>query len=79
MQNLTPTRNPKPKGTPSTPVAESSQPVVAKSKRFVKLKPRKQVEKRIEITQFLVAATPSPTKQRSKSIKEEKQKQVASK
>ena len=41
LETLTPARNPKPKGTPSTPVAESSQPVVAKSKRSVKLKPRK--------------------------------------
>ena len=45
METLTPARNPKTKGTLSPPVAESSQLVVAKSKRFVKLKPRKQVEK----------------------------------
>ena len=59
LETLTLARNPKPKGTPSTLVAESIQPVVAKSKRFVKLKPRKQVEKRTEKTQVLVAAIPS--------------------
>ena len=78
LETLTPTRNPKAKGTPSPLVAESSQPVVTKSKRFVKLKPRKQVDKRTEKTQVLVAATPSPAKQRSKSVKEAKQKQVSS-
>ena len=41
MEALTPARNPKIKGNPSPPVAESSQPVVTKAKRFVKLKPRK--------------------------------------
>ena len=62
LETLTPARNPKTKGTPSPPVAESSQPVVAKSKRFVKLKPRKQVEKRTEQTQVLFPPTPLPAK-----------------
>ena len=48
LETLTPARNPKTKGTPSPPVAESSQLVVEKPKEFVKLKPRKQVEKRTE-------------------------------
>ena len=64
METLTPTRNPKTKKTPSPPPVESSQPVVVNSKRFVKLKPRKKVEERTNKTQVLVAATPSPAKQR---------------
>ena len=79
IETLTPARNPKIKGNYSSLVVEFSQPMVTKSKRFIKLKPRKQVEKRIEKTQVLVAATPSPTKQRLKSVKEAEQKQVASK
>ena len=42
LETLNPARNPKTKGTPSPPVAESSQPVVAKPKEFAKLTPRKQ-------------------------------------
>ena len=62
LETLTLARNPKTKGTPSPPVAESSHPVVAKPKGFVKLKPWKQVEKRIEKPEVLVAQTPSPAK-----------------
>jgi len=79
LETLTPARNPKTKGTPSPPVVESSQLVVAKPKEFVKLKPRKQVEKRTEQTQVLVAPTPLPTKQKTKRVKEAKEKQVSSK
>ena len=34
LEALTPARSPKTKGTPSPPVAKSSQPVVAKPKEF---------------------------------------------
>lgn len=72
MEALTPARNPKTKGNPSPPVAESSQPVVTKAKRFVKLKPRKQVEYRTEKASVLVAKTPSPAKQKVEKVKETK-------
>ena len=43
------------------------------------MKRRKQVKDRTEKIKVLVAATPSPAKQRSKGVKEAKKKQVASK
>ena len=62
LETLTPARNPKTKGVPSPPVAETSQPIVAKPQEFEKLKPRKQVEKRAEQTKILDTPTPSPAK-----------------
>ena len=64
MEALTPTRNPNINGNPSPPVVESSQLLVTKAKRFVKLKPRKQVEDRTDKTSGLVAETLSPAKQK---------------
>ena len=74
MEALTLAKNPKIKGNPSPLVVESSQPVVAKSKRFVKLKPRKQVEDRIEKASLLVVETPSLSKQKVERVKVTKQK-----
>ena len=62
LETLTPARNPKTKGTPSPPIVESIQPLVAKPKEFAKLKPRKQVDKMTEQTQVLDTPNPSPAK-----------------
>ena len=45
LETLTPARNPKAKGFPSSTPAEPSQPMVAKPKETARVKPRKQIEK----------------------------------
>ena len=51
--------NPKAK---ETPPEESSKPVVARSKRFMKLKPRKQVKEKMGKTSVVIVETPKPAK-----------------
>ena len=74
MEALILAKNTKTKGNLSPP-AESSQLVAIKAKRFVKLKPRKQVKNQAEKT----LKTPSPAKQRLHGSKETKQKQAVDK
>ena len=78
MEALTPVNNPKVKENSSAP-AESSQHVAIRTRRFVKLKPRKQVKDKVERTQVVIAETPPPAKQGLQEIKEATHKQAASK
>ena len=58
--------NPKAK---EIPPAETSKPVMTRSKIFVKLKPRKQVKEQVSKASVVILETPQPTKQKIVEVK----------
>ena len=67
MENQDTCINPKAKET--SPV-EISKPVMTRSKRFVKLKPRKQVKEQVSKELVVILETPQSTKEKIAEVKE---------
>ena len=52
-----------------TPSAETSKSIMSRAKRFVKLKPRKQVKERVRKTPVVILETPKSTKEKIAEVK----------
>ena len=76
MENQDTGINPKAK---VTLAAETSKPVMTRSKRFFKLKPRNQVKEKVSKESMVILETPQPTKENIAEIKEMTQEQSANK
>ena len=68
--------SPRLKGTPST---ETSKSVMSRAKRFVKLKPRKQVKEQVRKTPVFILETPKSTKVKISEVKAMTQEQSTNK
>ena len=62
-----------------TPSVETSKSVMSRAKRFVKLKPKKQVKEQVRKTLVVIHETPKSTKEKIAEVKERTQEQSATK